>query len=80
MMECAKSLEVLSDFHAGTLDESEAVQVHAHLAKCPPCMNVFQDLDLIVSAASDLRGAESISFPDENALWQRLRLAKHAVH
>ena len=71
---------MLSDFHAGTLDESEAVQGDAHLPECLPCMNVFQDLDLIVRVASDLRGAESISFPDENALWQRMCLAKHAVH
>ena len=80
MMECAKSLEMLSEFHAGTLDESAAVLVHIHLAECPPCLDVFQDLALIVSAAGDLRGAEGITFPDETALWQRMRLTKHAVH
>ena len=79
-MECAKSVELLSDFHDGLLGEEERVLVQTHLAECPPCAGIFRDLDVIVISASVLREEQGISFADENLLWQRMNIAKRAVH
>ena len=73
-MECAESVALLSEFREGTLNEMLLVQVRAHLSVCPPCMDVFIDLEMIVVAASGLRGEQDIPFPDETVLWQRMSL------
>jgi predicted anti-sigma-YlaC factor YlaD len=72
--DCAKSLAMLSEFHDGALDEERRALVRAHLALCPPCEDVFKDLDTIVAAALVLREEREIAFPDENLLWQRMAL------
>lgn len=75
-MDCTKSLELLSDFHDGALDELVSVSVRVHLAECKPCEGIFQDITSITAAAHILRLEEGISFPDEHLLWQRLGIAK----
>lgn len=79
-MDCAKSIELLSEFHDGALDEQNSAGVAAHLAECPPCAGIYREITLIVETAVVLREAEAtIIFPDENALWQRMNLMKRAV-
>jgi predicted anti-sigma-YlaC factor YlaD len=79
-MDCAKSLELLSEFRDGALDEERRALVRAHLANCPPCEGVFKDLDSIAIAALVLRDEKEISFPDENLLWQRMALGPQTIH
>ena len=79
-MECAESVALLSEFREGTLDEIVLIQVRAHLAECPPCMDVFVDLDAIVIAATGLRGEQDIRFPDETVIWQRMGIAGRTTH
>jgi predicted anti-sigma-YlaC factor YlaD len=78
-MDCAKSLELLSEFRDGLLGESDRVLVSAHLAICAPCMGIFKDLDSIVAAATSFLSADAITFPDETVVWQRLSV-KRTVH
>lgn len=79
-MDCAKSLELLSDFRDGALEEPLYVEVKTHLALCQPCTGVFQDLDSIVLAATALRTEPAVSFPDEQVIWQRMSLGKGPIH
>ncbi len=79
-MDCSKSLQLLSDLHDGALEEADVVAVRSHLSKCPPCNGVFLDLDSIVTTASVLRNSEAPSFPSEEAIWQRMALAKRTIH
>lgn len=79
-MDCAKSLDLLSDFRDGALDEAYGGLVSAHLAECLPCTGIFRDLNSIVIAASMLHKDYGISFPDEDALWRRMKLTKKALH
>ena len=79
-MDCEKSIELLSDFHDGELNEQWRIEVSAHLAGCQPCAGLYGDLDSIVLAASALRAGQDISYPDEEALWQRLSLADGEIH
>ena len=79
-MDCAKSLEMLSEYRAGSLEETESVFVRTHLSSCKDCHGVFEELNLIVQAALTLRNQNGIAYPDENAVWQRLPLGKNIVH
>ena len=79
-MDCAKSLEMLSEYRAGSLEETELVFVRTHLSSCKDCHGVFEDLNLIVQAALTLRNQNGIAYPDENAVWQRLPLGKNIIH
>jgi anti-sigma factor ChrR (cupin superfamily) len=79
-MDCVESVELLSEFQAGGLEEARHVLVAAHLSICSPCMVVFQDVVLIRSTALVLRSEEGITFPDEHVLWQRLNIAHRAPH
>ena len=72
MLDCTKSLELLSDYRDGSLDEVEVVLVRSHLDGCPPCTGIFHDLEVIVITARSLSSEESIAFPDENIIWQRI--------
>jgi hypothetical protein len=74
-MDCEESLPLLSEYHAGALDEAARNKVRDHLGCCPPCDGVYQDVESIVVSASSLRGEDGISFPDENAVWQRLQFS-----
>lgn len=79
-MDCAKSLELLSEFHDGALDEAWQAKVRTHLTECPPCAGVFLDLDTIVLAATALRSDLEIAFPDENLIWQRMSIGNRTIH
>ena len=79
-MDCAKSLALLSEYHDGGLEEEYRAHLKEHLAKCPPCKVVFQDIDLIVMSAAVIRGEDGISYPDETVIWQRMRLTKTTIH
>jgi hypothetical protein len=79
-MDCAKSLELLSDYHDGQLNDAERVEVQTHLAICGPCEGVFRDLDTIVMAATVLRAEPGIAFPDEDLVWQQMSFSKRTIH
>jgi hypothetical protein len=74
-MDCEESLPLLSEYHAGALDDTQRNGVRQHLDDCPPCCDVYDDVESIVVSASSLRGEEGISFPDENDVWQRLQFS-----
>lgn len=78
-MDCAKSLELLSEYNAGTLGEGDSVFVRTHLLDCRDCNGVFEDLRVIVQTATLLRTENGIAYPDENLLWQRVS-ARRIVH
>ena len=71
-MDCSRSIELLSDYRAGALDEAEALLVRTHLTGCHDCDGIFKDLELILQAAIALRNANGFVYPDENVLWQSL--------
>jgi anti-sigma factor ChrR (cupin superfamily) len=80
-MDCTKSLELLSEFRDGALDETGRMEVHTHLTLCGPCADIFNDLDSIVLAATALRSSEQeIAFPDEQVIWQRMNFAGRTIH
>ncbi len=79
-MDCAESLELLSEYQENRLDEGLQANVSEHLRICQPCAGVFEDLQVIVESAGLLHTEEGISFPDENAVWQRIRLTRREVH
>ena len=71
-MDCARSIELLSDYDAGLLGDDDRVLVVTHLSACADCDGVFQDLKLIVQTALSMRSENGIAYPDEEVLWQRL--------
>lgn len=75
-MDCEQSLPLLSDFLSGSLDEAQRAWVRTHLAECLECLGVFRDLEIIVHVTVTLRAYEDIPFPNEDALWQRIEVAK----
>jgi hypothetical protein len=79
-MDCAKSLELLSDLHDDGLDDALRVEVRTHLDTCAPCSGVFRDLDIIVLAATVLRADPGLTFPDEQIIWQRMSIGKGTIH
>ena len=78
-MDCARSIELLSEYSAGSLGEDEVIFVRTHLTGCAVCDGVFQDLKLIVQTALAMRSENGIAYPDEESLWQRLS-AGRIVH
>ncbi len=80
-MDCMKYLELLSDYRDGALDQDMRALVQTHLLDCLPCDGIFQDLDSIVNIAVIMRSEiHDISYPDENIIWQRLKLTKQIIH
>jgi len=79
-MDCSESLELLSEYRAGALGESQAVLVRTHLSACVDCDGVFKDLELILQAAASLRETNGCAYPDEDAVWQRLSLSNKPIH
>lgn len=78
-MDCARSIELLSDYDAGLLGDDDKLFVVTHLSACADCDGVFRDLKLIVQTASAMRSENGIAYPDEESLWQRLN-ANRIVH
>jgi predicted anti-sigma-YlaC factor YlaD len=74
-MDCEESLPLLSEYHADALDDTQKSGVRQHLDDCPPCCDVYDDVESIVTSARTLSGEEGIAFPDENAVWQRLQFS-----
>ena len=79
-MDCAESVAKLSEYHDEELAAEQAVQVRAHLAACAPCDGVYRELDEIVVAASSLGVEASVSYPNEDVLWQRLAITNRIIH
>jgi hypothetical protein len=80
-MECEESVALLSELHAGAIEESTALLIRRHLADCPPCCGVFEDIQTIVVTASTLGQTNAgLEFPDENAVWQRISIVKQTLH
>jgi predicted anti-sigma-YlaC factor YlaD len=78
-MDCDRSIELLSDYNAGSLGADEVIFVQTHLTGCTDCHGVFEDLRQIVLTAIAMRSENGIAYPDEDALWQRLS-ANRIVH
>ena len=78
-MDCARSIELLSEYDAGLLGDDDRLFVTEHLTICADCGGVFQDLKLIVQTAFSMRSENGIAYPDEEALWLRLS-ASRIVH
>ena len=78
-MDCARSIELLSEYSAGSLGDDDSIFVQTHLLGCADCDGVFRDLKLIVQTALSMRSENGIAYPDEEALWQRLN-ANRIVH
>ena len=78
-MDCARSIELLSEYDAGLLGDDDRLFVVTHLSACADCDGVFQDLKLIVQTALSMRSENGIAYPDEEALWLRLS-ANRIVH
>ena len=78
-MDCARSIELLSEYDAGLLGDEDKPLVITHLSACADCDGVFQDLKIIVQTALAMRSENGIAYPDEEALWQRVR-ASRIVH
>lgn len=80
-MDCEESVALLSELHAGTLEESTTLLIRRHLADCPPCCGVFEDIQTIIITATSLNEAhDGLEFPDEDAIWQRITVVKRTVH
>lgn len=77
-MDCEKSLELLSDFLDGALEPNTRGLIKVHLDGCPPCAIVYDELNMLIVVAPELRDDSDIAFPDENVVWQRLELANGA--
>jgi predicted anti-sigma-YlaC factor YlaD len=77
-MNCAKNLKILSEYHDGSLNMIEAARVRMHLMICQSCRGIFHDLELIVSAAAELRDNSPDACPDDKAGWRRFESAAHA--
>jgi hypothetical protein len=79
-MDCARSIELLSEYTADTLGENDKVLISTHLLDCVDCKGVFEDLRLIVQTATLLRAENNgIAYPDEELLWARVS-ALRIVH
>ena len=71
-MNCEKYQALVSDYLDGALTKEECARLNAHFAKCPPCMNVRRELEVIIGFCRDHRG-EYIAPPNPQAMWLRIR-------
>ena len=78
-MDCARSIELLSEYTAGSLGDDDSVFVRTHLTACADCNGVLEDLKLIVQTALAMRSENGIAYPDEEVLWQKVS-ARRVVH
>lgn len=76
-MNCTESLGLLSEFYENSLDEGATTQVRTHLTRCGECAGIYEELTVIVRASHELRSEETIVFPDENLIWQRISRTAH---
>jgi predicted anti-sigma-YlaC factor YlaD len=78
-MDCARSIELLSEYTAGSLGDDDSVFVRTHLTACADCNGVLEDLKLIVQTAIAMRSENGIAYPDEEILWQKVT-TRRVVH
>jgi hypothetical protein len=78
-MDCARSIELLSEYTAGSLGDDDSVFVRTHLTACADCNGVLEDLKLIVLTAVAMRSDNGIAYPDEEVLWQKVT-TRRVVH
>ena len=78
-MDCARSIELLSEYSAGSLGDDDVLFVKTHLSSCTDCNGVFEDLKVIVETALAMRSENGIAYPDAEILWQRVS-ARRIVH
>lgn len=71
-MNCDKCQELLSDFLDGTLEGEDRAILSAHLEDCLSCVDVRDEIGLIVSAAQECRGNDCYAPSNERALWLRI--------
>jgi predicted anti-sigma-YlaC factor YlaD len=74
-MDCTESLVLLSDYRDGLLDAALRALISKHLEECPPCNGLYLDIDIIVTSAPVMCADDGINYPDENIIWQRVRIA-----
>ena len=74
-MNCTKSVKLLSDYHDGSLNRVESARVRLHLMTCFSCREISHDLELIISAAAELRDKSYVTCPDEKLSWRRFESA-----
>lgn len=80
-MDCDESVALLSELHAGALEETTALLIQRHLADCPPCCGVFEDIQTIVITATSLgQSSDNMEVPAEDRVWQRITLIRRTVH
>ena len=75
-MDCDRSIELLSEYSAGSLGDDESIFIKTHLSSCADCDGVFRDLKLIVQTALAMRSENGIAYPDEEVLWQRVSVGR----
>ena len=78
-MDCARSIELLSEYTAGSLGDDDSIFVRTHLTACADCNGVLEDLKLIVQTAIAMRSENGIAYPDEEVLWQKVS-TRRVVH
>jgi predicted anti-sigma-YlaC factor YlaD len=78
-MDCARSIELLSEYSAGSLGDEDVLFVKTHLTSCLDCKGVFEDLKVIVQIAMTIGSENGIAYPDAELLWQRVN-ARRVVH
>ncbi|HEV2864661.1 MAG TPA: zf-HC2 domain-containing protein [Pyrinomonadaceae bacterium] len=76
-MNCERCQELLSEFLDGTLPSAEHASVLAHLGGCFDCARAREEFQAIVNTAH-ASGAYLYEPRDEDALWERIRLAAEA--
>lgn len=80
-MDCEESVALLSELHAGTLEETRALLVRQHLTDCPPCCGIYEDIQTIIVTATALgQSYDGLEIPDENRVWERITVVRRTVH
>jgi anti-sigma factor RsiW len=76
-MACRELVEVITEYLAGTLPETERLRFEAHLATCPYCRIYLEQMRVTVSALGRLT-EESLTSEDRQRLVELFRNWKQA--
>ena len=71
MMNCEDYKELISLFMDNELDESRAADVRMHIAMCPDCARLCEDLSSILDVCHSGSPSEILP-PNSQALWRRI--------
>lgn len=80
MVDCDRSLELLSDLRDEVLADADTIWIRAHLQGCGNCNGIFLDLEMIVLTARSLGSENGLAYPDENGLWERIGAGRRTIH